>query len=92
MNGKGWGLAVGGLAVAAAGAAGAVAVRRRVAAQMAKGNVVWRDDGAIVPTHVLLDERHRDNNRRIIGHFEQMLQTLASLAASAESGIGPPRS
>lgn len=31
MNGKGWGLAVGGLAVAAAGAAGAVAVRRRVA-------------------------------------------------------------
>ena len=56
-------------------------VRRRVAAQVAAGNVVWRGDGAIVPTHVLLDERHRDNNRRIIGHFEQMLQTLASLAA-----------
>ncbi|HEY0119945.1 MAG TPA: M20/M25/M40 family metallo-hydrolase [Cellulomonas sp.] len=31
MSGKGWGLAVGGAAVAAAGVAGAVAVRRRVA-------------------------------------------------------------
>lgn len=67
-------------------------VRRRVAAQIAEGNVVWRDDGAIVPTHILLDDRHRDNNRRIIGHFEQMLQALASLAASADPAAGPSSS
>ncbi len=55
-------------------------VRRRVAAQVDLGTVVWREDGAIVPTDVLLDERHRDNNRRLVGHFEQMLLQLGSLA------------
>lgn len=55
-------------------------VRRRVAALIAEGRVTWLADGVIVPSRVLLSDRHIDNNRRIILHFEQMLTTLTALA------------
>ncbi|MBO9712832.1 hypothetical protein [Sphingomonas sp.] len=58
-------------------------VRRRVNALVAEEVVAWKDAGVIVPTHVLLDERLLENNRRIMAHFEQLLNTLVTLAAEA---------
>ena len=54
-------------------------VRRRVAALVADGTLVWKDGGVIVPSQVLLSDLHLDNNRRIQVHFEQMLATIVSL-------------
>ena len=65
-------------------------VRRRVATLVAEGRIVWRDDGVVVPTHVLLDDRQRDNNRRILAHFERMLQAFGALAAGAEGAGDVP--
>ena len=58
-------------------------VRRRVAELVSEGRVQWKDDGVIVPTSVLLSDKHLDNNRRIVAHFDQMLATLQSLASDA---------
>ena len=56
-------------------------VRRRVAAMIADGVVVWADDGVIVPAAVLRSDRHVDNNRRIAQQFERMIAGLVSLLA-----------
>lgn len=56
-------------------------VRRRVAALVAADIVAWKDGGVFVPVRVMLSDRHIANNRRITLHFDQMLATLAALAA-----------
>ena len=61
-------------------------VRRRVAALTADGAVALTDAGVVVPTAVLCDERYLDNNRRIVAHFEQMLDALVALARVPPGG------
>lgn len=56
-------------------------VRRRVAALVSEEVVAWKDGGVFVPAQVLRNDRHIANNRRITLHFDQMLATLAALAA-----------
>ena len=56
-------------------------VRRRVGGLIAEGRVQWLDDGVIVPSRVLLSDRHLAYNIRIVRHFDQMLKTLVTLAA-----------
>ncbi len=56
-------------------------VRRRVAALVSQELVAWKDGGVFVPARVMLGEHHIANNRRITLHFDQMLATLATLAA-----------
>lgn len=55
-------------------------VRRRVAMLVAEGVIVRHSDGVTVPTRIMLSERIIDNNRRIVGHFETMLDTLVAVA------------
>lgn len=57
-------------------------IRRRVHALIARGIVVQRGDGVMVPVEILLSPRHIDNNRRIALHFEQMLQAFANLSSA----------
>lgn len=54
-------------------------VRRRVAAMVADGIVVWQDDGVIIPAAVLQSEPFIADNRRIGQHFEQMIAALVAL-------------
>jgi hypothetical protein len=54
-------------------------VRRRVAALVEDGLVVWKDGGVIVPSHVLLSDGRLNNNRSFQLHFEQMLDAIVSL-------------
>lgn len=56
-------------------------VRRRVKSLVDAELVAWKDGGVFVPARVMLDDRHIANNRRITRHFDQMLATLAVLAA-----------
>lgn len=58
-------------------------VRRRVAALVAGGVVIWKDNGVIVPAAVLQSERHIENNRRIAQHLEQMIAALVALTGDA---------
>ena len=55
-------------------------VRRRVAGLIARGTVVQRDAGVVMPTRVLAQEPYIGNNQRIAGFFEQMLETLIATA------------
>ncbi len=56
-------------------------VRRRVAALTAADLIALHADGVTVPTRVIVGEKLVDNNRRMIAHFETMLDTLSLLAA-----------
>lgn len=63
-------------------------VRRRVNALVAEGMMTWKDDGVIVPARVLGEDRFRNSNRQLAGHFEQMLDNLIVLATqNAETAI-----
>jgi DNA-binding Lrp family transcriptional regulator len=57
-------------------------LRRRVHVLIARGMIVRKGNGVMVPVAVLLSERHIDNNRRIALHFEQMLQAFANLSSA----------
>ena len=63
-------------------------VRRRVAALVADGVVVWRDNGVIVPVVVLQSESFIADNRRIGQYFEQFIAAL--IALTADAGVMSP--
>ena len=58
-------------------------VRRRVDALIAAGIAARGVAGVIVPSAVLGGARHTANNRRIVDHFDALLEQLTTLAGSA---------